>query len=136
MYTIFILFFISLMGIALMIGRKVAFIRNENIQIIEPKHFHPFVPDLQKINHLTYKNAKKYGYLALVSSIRFSVRSSNLIKKKGDQLHAMAKKIIMKNKHTQADAPKEVSKFLKRISEYKSKIRKIKHKIIEEEKNS
>ena len=136
MYTIFILFFISLAGIAIMIGRKVALVRNENIQIAEPEHFHPFVPDLQKIKHLTYKNAQKYGYLALVTAIRFSVRSSNLVKKKGNQLHSMEKKIIMKNKPKKADEPKEVSKFLKRISEYKSKIRKIKHKIIEEENNS
>jgi hypothetical protein len=136
MYTIFILFFISLAGIAIMIGRKVALVRNENEQTEEPEHFHPFVPDFQKIKHLAYKNAQKYGYLALVSTIRFSVRSSNLMKKKGNQIYDMAQRIVMRNRPEEVESPKEVSKFLKKISEYKSKIRRIKHKIIEEEKNS
>ncbi len=114
-----------------MIGRKVMLVQNG--QITEPEHFHPFVPDLHKIKFLVYKNIKKYGYLVLVTVIRLSIRSSNFIKTKIKKLSDIVKKILVKNKPEQANSPKEVSKFLRMISDYKHKISKIKHRIKEEE---
>ena len=119
-----------------MIGRKITMIRNG--QIISSPYFHPLVPDIQKIKYSINENAKKIGYLSLVLIIRLYVRSSKFLKQRYEEA-----KIKVKNKFTKKaeglnGEPTEeyqVSGFLKMISEYKHKIRNIKHKIHEEENN-
>ena len=131
MYIPLILFFASLIGIILMVGRKLILFQRESV--VTEENFLVQSPDLHKVRHAFIKNAKKYGYVALVATIRFSVRSSNFLKNK----YKEAKNKITTKRHgikRQENGKKEVSSFLKNISEYKSKIRKIRRKIIEEEK--
>lgn len=132
MYFILILFFASLIAIIFMIGRKLLMLQNGHII---QKNFEGGailrVPALEEWRHLTIKGAKKHGYNALVSTIRFYFRTSNTIKNK---YHEVKTGVTNMRKKNQAGAEKrEISKFLKVISEYKKKIRRIKQKVKEEE---
>ena len=132
MYLPLILFFLSLAGIITMIWRELILVRNGQVAVAQ--HSHPFVPELQKIKHLTFKNIKRFGYLAFFVTFRFFIKSSNFIKTKGKILLKELKKKLSKNKiENEIIQKKEVSKYLRVISEYRQKIRKIKHKIKEEE---
>ena len=126
-----ILFFISLAGIAFMIGRKL-FLK-KNGKTLPNEKFSVKIPELREIKQIAVVHAKKYGYVALVETIRFGVKSSNFLKQQSAELTEKIKKILNKNKPENSTEPKEVSSFLKMISEYKQKIKKIKHKIKEEE---
>ncbi|OGI79494.1 hypothetical protein A3F19_02135 [Candidatus Nomurabacteria bacterium RIFCSPHIGHO2_12_FULL_37_29] len=135
MSILLILFFTSFFGIIIMIGRKLVLLQNG--QTLERKEISFKIPHLEKIKHLTVKNMKKYGHMSLVTTLRFYVRSMNLLKNKYEET-----KIKIKNFNTRKDSngngaeKVEVSKFLKMISEYKHKIRAIKQKIHEEENSS
>ncbi|MCE9549198.1 hypothetical protein K8Q98_02255 [Candidatus Nomurabacteria bacterium] len=134
MYILFTLFFVSLVGIILMIGRKLVLVRDG--QNIEMEYAHPFVPDLEKIKELLNKSTKKYGYLSLVLIIRTHIRSSKFLKQKYEEIKTKVKDIHLKNVTQLTDdglKTQEVSGFLKMISDYKHKIRTIKHKIKKEE---
>jgi hypothetical protein len=134
MYALLILFFASLIGIIVMIGRKLVVIRNqptvvEKTSLIES-------PNLKEVRHVFVKKGREYGYVVLVEMIRFSVRSSKLLKRKYKEAKNKIKKITGKHvlHKEEIKKEKEVSNFLKKISEYKHKLRKIKNKVIEEEK--
>ena len=127
-YFLLILFFGSLLGIIFMIGRKLVIIQG-NSEIVNIKED----PYLEEWKHATVKNIKKYSYLLLVAIIRTYVHSSNFIKLKYQELKIKIKEKFGKNKED-AETKKEASKFLKMISEYKHKIRKIRRQIKEEEK--
>jgi len=134
MYILLILFFVSLIGIIIMIGRKLAVIADG--QIVEKDYDHPFVPHLRKVKHLTFTNIKKYGHLSLVEILRFHFRSSNVLKNKYEEVKTKIKNVNKKNQaNGKAGEKVEVSKFLKMMSDYKQKIREIRHKIKEEENN-
>src|SRR6185295_5924949 len=114
---------ISLIGILVMIGRKWAVIQNGDF--VAPEHFHPLVPDLQKIKKRALIQLKKYGHMSLVAILRFHIRSSNLVKNKYEEVKV---KVKSRRKETAASmGKKEISKFLNAISDYKQKIREIKH---------
>jgi hypothetical protein len=89
-------------------------------------------PYLEEWKHATVKNIKKYSYLLLVAIIRIYVHSSNFIKLKYQELKLKIKNRFGKNKENE-EAEKEASKFLKMITDYKHKIRKIRRQIKEEE---
>jgi hypothetical protein len=131
-----ILFFVSLAGITILIGKKLVLLKkaqNQNI-IIEENSFK--MPDIEEVRHVTTKHIRKFGYVALVITIRSYIRSSNFLKKTGKQVYEKAKDRFNKSKDRfigDSKDKREVSKFLKMISEYKHKINKIKHKIKEEE---
>ncbi len=135
MYILLTSFFISLLGIIIMIGRKLAIVRGG--QIVESEHAHPFVPDIQKIKYLTIENIKKYEHLALVFIVRSYVRAVKFLKLRYEEIKIKIKNISVKNKNGSMEegAGQEVSGFLKIMSDYKHKIRAIKHKIKEEEKD-
>jgi hypothetical protein len=127
MYFLLILFFGSLIGIIFMIGRKLAASNNGQAPYITyTEDTRVQTPFLEEWKHLTVKNLKKHSYAALVVTIRYYVRSSNLLKNK-------IKNIRNKNTNGDTARKREASGFLKMISEYKHKIRKIKRKIKEEE---
>lgn len=133
MYPIFILFFISLAGIIFMIGRKLAPVRSG--LMAQVSDVHPFVPDLQKMRRFGYYRIRKYEHLALVSILRNYVRFANFVKLEyRDVSQTIQKfwgsKIAKKNKNGRVDEP---NKFLGMISDYKKKVRYIKHRISEEE---
>ena len=127
-------FFFSLAGIIVMIWRELVLMRNGQVAIAQ--HSHPFVPELQRIKHLTFKNSKKLGYTIIFLTLRFFIKSSNFIK---NQSIILAKKIngifkkLRKNAGSETVEKKEVSKYLRVISEYRQKIREMKHRIKEEE---
>lgn len=134
MYILLILFSASLIGIIVMIGRKLELAKNG--QIPESYYSHPFIPDIQKIKYLTFRSLKKYGHLGLVTTIRYYIRSTNFLKNKYQEIKTKVKNLNIKSNHN-GNLPEKVeeNKFLKMISEYKNKIRKIKHRVIEEENN-
>jgi len=126
---ILILFFLSLFSIVFMIGRKLAFIKRE--QVVTEKEIMLEIPYLKDIKHLTFKNIKKYGYTLAVITVRYYVRGTNFLKNKYEKM-----KIRIMNRGNDKEVNgegREISKFLKIISEYKHKIRRIKHEIKKEE---
>ncbi len=134
MYLPLILFFLSLVGIVIMIWRELMLVRNG--QVATTYHIHPFVPDLQKIKYLASKGAKKLSYLTLFVMLKFFIKSSNLIKTKSIVfIKELKDKFKKRNGNSSDDTTekKEVSKYLRIISEYQHKIRKIKHRIKKEE---
>ncbi|HEY4503208.1 MAG TPA: hypothetical protein VJC14_02135 [Candidatus Paceibacterota bacterium] len=133
MYIILILFFVSLASIIFMIGRKLVLVKGGHVA--ETEHSHIFVPDIEKIKQVTTVHAKKYGYAALVTTLRLYIKSSNILKDKYNKLRTKIKERRNRNK---GDAEiileeQKANKFLKMISDYKHKIREIKHKIKREE---
>jgi hypothetical protein len=131
MYFLLILFFTSLLGIIIMVGRKLVLIKNGQAFSIEEKFFK--TQYLEECKDLTIKNIKKCSYKGLVATIRCYIRSSNFLKNKYEVVKIKIKN--MRGKKLNDNEKKEVNKFLKMISEYKHKIREIKHKIREEENN-
>ena len=112
MYLLFILFFISLAGIMVMIGRKLAPIRKGEIAI-EENYAHPFIPDIQKIKEITHINIKKYGHVTLVTSLRFYIRGTKILRNKYEEAKIKIKR-LGKESHINSEK-KEISKFLKII---------------------
>ena len=135
MYIILIIFFISLIGISAMIGKKLILLKNGKIEYTERVLFD--IPNLDEIKNVATKNSKRYGYVILVETIRFYVRTSLLVK----YIYFKTKKKIKEIHHKyfphkiKENKEKEVSKFLRMVSDYKHKIKNIKDKIVEEENN-
>lgn len=126
---ILILFFASLFSIIFMIGRKLTFLKPEEVQNQTEILFE--LPYLKEVRHLTIKNVKKHGYTLLVITVRFYVQGTNFLKNKYQEIKIKMQNMIKENKIN--GEKKEISKFLKIISDYKNKIRDIKHKIKKEE---
>ena len=134
MYLPLILFFLSLAGIIIMVWRELVLVKNG--LVVKTQHSHPFVPDLQKIKYLASKGTKKLSYVTLFVTLRFFIKSSSFIKNKSTILAKEIKtrfKKFRKDTSDETAEKKEVSKYLKIISEYRHKIRAIKHRIKEEE---
>lgn len=134
MYLPLILFFLSLIGIIGMISRKLALVKNG--EAVNIQHPHPFVPDLIKIKHFTFKSIKRFGYAVVFFTLKFFIKFSNFIKNKSKMFTREIKEKLRKNKDNilnETIQNKETSKYLKIISEYRVKIRTMKHKIKEEE---
>ena len=135
MYILLSLALISLIAMYFMVWRKVALVRNGSV--VHSEHAHPFAPDIEVIKKLAKKNAKGYAYVALVTALRVHIRSSGLLKRKYGAFKAFLRgKMEQGIKEGQNGSGQEASKFLKIISDYKGKIRHIKHKIKKEEENS
>ena len=134
MYLPLIFFFLSLVGIIIMIWRKLVLVKNGLVATTQ--HSHPFVPDLQKIKHVTFKSTKKISYVVIFVTLRFFIKSLNFVKTKSIILIKELKNKFKKNNGNSSDnttEKKEVSKYLRIISEYRHKIRQIKHRIKKEE---
>ena len=134
MTTLLILFFISLVGIIFMIGKKMIFLKNNQVIIEEGYTFG--APHVDEIKYVTVKKLKEYGYILVVTTIRFSMKSSKFIKNTSEVVYRKIKDKLLKSKNgieEEVSDKKEVSKFLKMVSEYKHKLNRIKHKIKEEE---
>jgi hypothetical protein len=136
MPIILILFFGSLAGIVAMIGKKTLSLKEVSNQNTEGLLPNIDIPDLEEIKIIASKKIKKHGYSALVTTLRFYIISSHFLKKTSKELYTKVKDKLNRNKNRLGGNPlekPEVSKFLKRISEYKEKVRTIKHKIKKEE---
>lgn len=133
MYILFTLFILSLLSISAMIGRKLIVLRNG--EFLDKEEFSVEVPIFEEMRYVTGKTVKKIGYVTLVTSMRLYFRSANFVKNKYDFTKTKIKDL--KNRgigNEKLQSQKEISKFLQVISEYKGKIKTIKHKIREEEK--
>lgn len=134
MYLFLILFFLSLAGIMVMIGRKFILLKNGSLVSAEEK-FSIKIPNLHEVKYITTKSTKKYGFIALVIILRSYILSVHTIKKTYKKSKHKIKELHKKylpQKQREVE-PKEVSGFLKKVSDYKQKIRKIKHQIKAEE---
>ena len=125
------LFFISLICLTIMFGRKLAMIKGNGIEIVE-EHSAIEIPYVAEIRHLTFKKIKRLGYVSLVTTIRLYFRSKNTVVSKYEDLKKKMKQ-VHKSEIAEGTNQKEVSRFLKTMSDYKNKIRKIKTQIKEEE---
>lgn len=133
-YILLILFFASLISISAMIGRKLLMLQNGKI-IENGYSVENFVPDFDRIKHLTLKNTENFSHVVLFVIIRFYIKSSNFSKNTYKGLKVKIKDIKNRNINKQnVSKEKEVSKFLKKISDYKHKIREIKVKIEKEDR--
>lgn len=136
MYILFISFAISLLGIIIMISRKLALTGGQGSIEMEWERPHPLTPDLQKIRDLTNWHTKRFGFIALVIIIKLHVKSSKFLKLRYEEVKTKIKNIRNKNKKYGpggVEEKQEVSGFLKRVSDYKRTVRSIKHKIRRDE---
>lgn len=129
MITLLILFFLSLIGISFMIGKKLVLIRNGNV--IHQETLPRLIPDIQTLKYTARKTTKQGVYIATVIVIKLYVQSGNLAKNIYDKTKV---KIQSLKKKDHATEKKEASKFLKMISDYKYKVKHIKRQIEEENK--
>ncbi len=138
MYILLILFFISLALILSMMGHKLRLVRDGQIMSHESSPY--FIPDLEIIREVSVRGLKKYGHLGLVGLVRMQIKSVNMTKKSYGMLKEKLSNIeMLQNSKWRGlgDEAREVkvSKFLKMVSDYKQKVREIRHRIHEEEKN-
>jgi hypothetical protein len=120
-----------------MIGRKLIVLQNEQgpAEYLSAESVSFEIPYIKEIRSATARNIKKYAHVTLVTTLRIYIRSNNFAKNKYQEA-----KIKIKNKRARSrlngDMPEgQASSFLKKMSDYKHKIRKIKQKIREEEDN-
>ncbi|HEY4513536.1 MAG TPA: hypothetical protein VJH06_03425 [Candidatus Paceibacterota bacterium] len=114
-----------------MIGRKLLMLQNGQITERDFTEINLKAPALEEWKHAAIKGTKKHGYNTLVGIIRFYFRGSNILKNKYEEVRVKVKRMRRKGRG-ETEKP-EISKFLKVVSEYKKKIRKIKQKVKEEE---
>ncbi len=135
MYTIFILFFASLLGITIMLGRKVVLIR-EGGALLQNADFHPLLPDLIKIKNWILASIKRLSLIVVVVYLRIYFRLVNFLKAKWENFkHKVSEKVTRhsKSQNENTSNPREASGFLQMMSDYKRKLRNIKHRIKQEE---
>ncbi len=130
MYLLLISFFLSLLGIIFMVGRKLVLLKNGNITTTEENETE-FL-NLKELKQVTFQNIRKYEHMVLVTVLRFYIRSINFLKVAYEKIETKIKNIRRKRQKDSSEKV-EVSKFLKVVSEYKQRIREIKHRIHEEE---
>ena len=117
-----------------MVGRKLAIVQSG--EILTKEYPHPFIADFQKIKSITLIGIKRYGYLSIVSIIRFHVKSTNLLRDKYQEIKNKLKDKIWQSQNENIKSEMQgVSNFLKTISDYKKKIKEIKDRISKEEEN-
>ncbi len=134
MYLPLILFFLSLAGIIVMVGRKLVLVRNGHV--VKILHSHPLVPDLERMRIFTVKAVKKSGYVMIFVVIKSYLLSLKFIKDKWKEILSKITEVLAKKNNetgNTSNGNKEASRYLRVISEYREKIRKMKHKIKEEE---
>ncbi len=117
-----------------MIGRKLLELQNGEIVGVAENNS----PSLraEELKNILVQSLKRAGHVVLVETIRLYVRVSNFLKQVYQEVKIKIESMRSKNGTGEA-TEKQENKFLKMVSEYKHKIRTIKHKIKkeEEEKN-
>ena len=130
MTTLLTLLFISLLGISFMLGRKLMLLRNGAL-IHVGNNTPQIIPNLNTIQYTLFKGTKRGTYVLTITMVRLYVKLGNFLKSKYETLKTRIENIGNNNAST---GEKEVSKFLKMVSDYKYKVRSIKKYIEEEEK--
>ena len=113
-----------------MIGRKLV-VQGEELER------HAVLKDqyLEEWKNSIIKTSKKYSYLGLVVVVRWYVHSISFLKRSYAKVAISVKYVLDKKLKKKVGEKREVSGFLKMVSDYKRKIRRIKHQIKEEEEN-
>ncbi len=132
MTALLTLFIASLLGIALMIGRKLALVKNG--AAAAPRPALPEIPDFQEMKFIIAKRARTWSFVLLVVTIRLYVRSAKFLRRESDNIAGKIRSKFRKSAVTaEAEETQEVSKFLKMISDYKQRVKRIKKRIKDEE---
>ncbi len=118
-----------------MLWREMALVKNGKVGSAE--HAHPFVPDLEKVKRHGGKFLKKTAHTAIYVSIKSYLLFKRFIKEKSKLIFKKLASLIKKESENISEEfvkeKKEVSKYLRVISDYRQKIRKVKEEIKEEE---
>jgi len=139
MQIAFLLLFISLIGMITIVGKKMEFVKKRNVTLLEGENSSPLLFDVKRLEDIFMRSVKKYGYAILFIVLRLYIRYANLLKRKSLELAKKIEDRLKKSKFlpgTEVKTEKEyrVNKYLKMISEYQVKIRKMREKIREEER--
>ncbi len=133
MYTFLAIFIISIGGMTVLVGRKLAEIKKRDLSF-QFEIPHPLATDIEKVKHIARKKAKRYSYIALFITLRLYIQASNYLKNKSVLLAQKIKeKLLNEEKKFESLEHREVAKYLKMISEYRQKIRRMKRQIRKEE---
>ncbi|MFM7088440.1 MAG: hypothetical protein ACKOW9_02830 [Candidatus Paceibacterota bacterium] len=127
-----VLFLTSVTGMVALIGRKVYTLRNTDVHVPMDFDFSIDVPDFEEVGQHILKKSKRYSYILLVITIRAYVLGTHATKKQIQKVTQIIKKRLHKRHARPIQTPTE-NKFLKRVTEYKHRIRKIKEQIKTEE---
>lgn len=132
-YFILTLFFVSLISILVMIGRKLVLVKRGQVEMIEGASFE--IPYLKEARQITIENIKKYEHVALVGIVKFYVQSSLFLKNKYQESKTKIQNIHIKH-YPNGELKEKIkgSKFIEMISSYTHRIKKIRHEIKEQEK--
>ena len=129
------IFFISIVAMSVMIYGQVVNNRNtaefKKVEIAE---------NLTQIRNNFLRYIQEYGHYIIVLLLKKSVKFSLLIKRKQEAIYPRIQKIkhFIMDKHPVHQTEKKdssISHFLKSVSEYKSKLQRIKEKIKEHEES-
>jgi len=95
-----ILFFTALVGISLILSRKLFLLKKAGMndeREFGDDDFAFVVPDLEEIGGIAGKGLKKVGYIMFVSGLRIYMLSSNFLKNKYKDLKVKIRDIKSKN---------------------------------------
>jgi len=119
-----------------MIGRKLVLLNNmegHNTHNVT-ETFLSEILDFDKIKNTTIKNLRRVEHVLIWIILRTYLVSKNFVNKKSKEIVEKIKTRLNRNRQNHIlEEKKEVSKYIKVISDYRQKIRHIKHKIKEEE---
>ena len=90
MTLVLILFFIALIGLVIMIMKRVFLIRAGSRIIINDD---PYLPPVHEVRHIFVKNTRQYSLIIISIILRTSIRTYILLRRKGSEI---AHKIINK----------------------------------------
>ncbi len=124
----------SLLGMVFMVSRKIFQLKNGEAEYATNADTMGF--DLEKIRHFVWRGVRNLGYITLFLSLRLFMKTSNFLKVKGKMLLQKIEDRFMRDEEKLMGGivkNKEVSKYLRMISDYREKIRRMKHIIKEEE---
>ena len=130
-----ILFLISAVGIAFMLIKRISLIHEQELLI---DHTLPIVPDIKEVRYIAIRKTKRFSIIVIAVILRSSIRTSLFVKQKSKEFSNKFFKQVdtIKHKVYHPKHPENIQKennFLKAVSDYKSKIKKLKKQIIEEE---
>jgi hypothetical protein len=133
MYILLTMFFISLLAIMAMIGRKMVMLNAIEGERAQEEML--AIPLLEEIRENAGKHMRKYGYIGLVITMRTYFKSTSFLKRKMSDAKTKVKTLSVNSKIINSvKENKETSKFLQMVSDYKHKLRKIKREIEKEQK--
>ncbi|MFN4181315.1 MAG: hypothetical protein ACK4FA_01285 [Candidatus Paceibacteria bacterium] len=128
-----VLFFTSAIGITALVGRKVYALRHTEVHVPRDIDFTIDVPDFEEVKNTLIKKSRRYGYVALVVTIRLYVLGTHATKHHTRQIVKKIKERLNKRHTAKPTTHKSENKFLKKVTEYKNRIEKIKEQIKTEE---